>query len=397
MKMLEALVYPCHTKKPEVIPLLCIEMIRRTLKKGVTPLTPYAFGFLGFVLTHFLGEIDGGKVYVRHAFALLEKYKFTDVEPRTRFMIYAVVVHWTEPLQGMMHSWIDVYEKGMRAGDCETALSSIYYYLEAAFYTGRDLDSIDMDLGNYMNQMEDFKQQKIFRFAEPDLQAIHNLRGKSSNTLVLSGTVMDEDKRMALYNEENDQLMISLLLKNRIFLACFFGEFENGAQMMIEHSDMMFKSLVSQVCTPVLAFTGSLCCFAHARKTRSRFHHKHARKFRRKVKQWAERNPNCVFYIILLNAEKAWLSGRRSAAFELYKNAVTTAGRLGFVHDQALANERLAESYLDEGSTSEGKYRLEQSISSTPSGRPWPKCASCNLVLRGWMARRCKNSTLGEA
>ena len=193
MRMLEALVYPCHMAKQEIIPLLCIQMIQRTLKKGVTPLTPYAFGFLGFILAHFMGDFDGGQLYMKHAFALLKKYDFREVEPRTRFMINAGLVHWVQPWQNMMHSFVDIYEMGMRAGDCETATMSIYYYLDAALYTGRDLESIDEDCDLYMKSMADFNQQKSHRYAEITLQAVRNLRGKSSNTTKLTGSVMVQE------------------------------------------------------------------------------------------------------------------------------------------------------------------------------------------------------------
>jgi hypothetical protein len=141
--------------------------------------------------------MEGGKVYAEHAFAMLKKHNYyKGVEPRALFIINSSVWHWTNPLQNVMQSFVDIYDMGMRTGDCKTVLLSIYKYLKAALYTGRDLESIKSDLRIYMNQMVDYKQQKALRFSQVLLQSMRNLRAKSSNTTKLTGSAMNQERSM---------------------------------------------------------------------------------------------------------------------------------------------------------------------------------------------------------
>merc|ERR1712232_51375 len=86
-------------------------------------------------------------------------------------------------------------------------------------------------------------------------------------------------------------------------------------------------------------------------------------KFHKIVKDWAKKgDPNCLHYDLLLDAEKAALKGKKDVAIESYQQAALQAGRSGFIHDQALANERLGDFSLDIGDVDEAKYRYNEAI-----------------------------------
>jgi hypothetical protein len=125
MKMLDAFIFPCYTGKPELLALVCIEMNRHTFRNGVTPYAPVSFSlFLGFLLSHYLGDMEAGKFYAEHAFAILKKYNYKSVEPRTLFMINSAVWHWTNPLQNVMQSFVDYYAV-TRTGFASTATDGL--------------------------------------------------------------------------------------------------------------------------------------------------------------------------------------------------------------------------------------------------------------------------------
>jgi hypothetical protein len=362
MQMLDAFIFPCYTGKPELLALVCIEMNRYTFRNGVTPYAPVSFSFLGFILSHYLGDLEGGKVYAEHAFAMLKKYNYKSVEPRTLFMINSAVWHWTNPLQNVMQSFVDIYDMGMRAGDCETALVSIRYYLEAALYTGRDLESIESDLSIYMNQMVDYKQLKALRLSQALLWTVRNLQGKSSNTPNLTGSAMEEETSMKKYVEAKDELMIAHMHRRQMYLSCYFGEYALGAELAVREGDRTMKALIAQISVPVIAFVGALCCFAEAGRTKNRQYKRQAIRYRRMIKKWSQHNPNCVHYLIILDAEKVALGGNSDKATELYEKAIMFTGRSGLLPDQALANERLAELLLKQNLKEDARYKFERAI-----------------------------------
>jgi tetratricopeptide (TPR) repeat protein len=313
-------------------------------------------------------------MYAEHAVAMLKKHNYRRVEPKTLFIVHSGVWHWTNPLQNSMQTFIDIYHKGMRVGDTETALVSIYYYLEATFYTGgRDLESIEGDLCAYMNQMVDYKQEKTLCFSKCFLQCIRNLQGKSANTTTLTGSVMDQEESLKKYEQEKDELMIGHINRRRMFLACYFGEHEVGAELAVREGDRTRKAIVAQTSVPVVTFVGALSCFVEARRTKKKRYRKQARKYRRMIKQWSHHNPNCFHYSLILDAEKAALGGNVKQAVELYEKAIVLTGRSGLIHDQALANERLAELHLEQNMQSDATYRFERAIELYSEWKAKPK------------------------
>jgi hypothetical protein len=346
----------------QLIPIVCLLMYKTTLKYGITPYAPTAFNFLGYILSHFLGDFEGGKVYGEHCLRLITLHNCKAVEARAIFLYHSGVSHWTCSLQSIMPHYVRVYELAMRSGQSEDGLLSIYYYLEASMYTGRDLSSIENDLANYMIQMVDFKQAKPLFFAQCLLQSIRNLRGKSPSTSVLTGGVMNEDEEMKRCLEAKDKLMLASMYRRKMFLACHFAEHHVLAVLGFTQGDFVFEILVGQTSVPVLAFVLSVSSFAMARHSKYAKYKNQALKYRKMIQKWSSHNPQCVPYIKVLDAEKAALDRKMGAALTLYKEAVIMTGRIGCIHDQALINERMAELYLDMKEPDEAKYRFETAI-----------------------------------
>ena len=206
--------------------------------------------------------------------------------------------------------------------------------------------------------MVDYKQGKALGFSKFLLQSLYNLSGKSGNTSTLTGSVVDQDECLKLYQRRKDAQMIAHVHRRPLFLACYFAEYDLGAEIALKEGDATMQGLISQISVPVIAFAGSLCCYVKARKTRNRTYKRHAKKYHRLIKKWSAQNPNCVHYLTILNAEKAVLKGKTREAVVLYENAILTTGRSGLIHDQALANERLAELHMEQNMMSQSKFRL---------------------------------------
>jgi predicted ATPase len=346
----------------QLIAIVCIYMYKYTLKYGMTPYAPIAISYLGFILCHFLRDMEAGKVYAEHAFRLLKKHDCKGVEARSLFVIHTGVWHWVNPLQTVMPSLIEIYDMAMRAGQSEDGLLSIYSYLECAMYTGRELASIENDLVMYMNQMVDFKQAKALFLSKCLLQSVRNLRGKSPSTSSLTGGVMNEEECMKICREKNDRLMLASMYRRKMFLACYFAEHELNAALGLAHGEFVFQTLVGQTSIPVLAYVLSVSSYAMARQSKKKAASKYkqqATKYRRIIEQWSSHNPRCVPYLKVLDAERAALNGKVDSAFQMYKEAVTMTGRGGAIHEQALINERMAELYLDVHDVEEAIYRFE--------------------------------------
>jgi histidine kinase len=347
----------------QLVLLLCHYLSKYTFKNGITPYAPLALSFQGFILLHVLGDVNGAKIYAEHAMRLIEIHDCRIVEVQTLTVIQSGLQHWFHPLSSVLPAYIQMYNTAMRAGQSEYGLMSIHYYLEAAMYTGRELGWIEKDLVTYMHQMADLKQDKPLFWCKTLLQSIRNLRGKSPNTTVLTGTLMDEDESMSHYDSVTDQVMIAGMYSRKMVLACYFGEHKLNADLGLTRGDFVLSTLIGQTSLPVLAFVLSLSSFAMARHTRNPAKYKHqALKYRKMIKKWSSYNPNCVPYLKILDAEKAASKGKIDDAINMYVDGITMTGRIGSVHNPALTHERMADLYLERKEPQEAKYRLEKAI-----------------------------------
>merc|ERR1719379_786284 len=85
-------------------------------------------------------------------------------------------------------------------------------------------------------------------------------------------------------------------------------------------------------------------------KKKKILYQRHANRANATIQKWVTAgNPNIVHFNALLNAEKTLISGRNGydKVEKYYLSSIIYAKRGGFIHDAALAAERLADFFLN--------------------------------------------------
>jgi tetratricopeptide (TPR) repeat protein len=177
------------------------------------------------------------------------------------------------------------------------------------------------------------------------------------------GDVFDEDVYMQHYRETKDVVFQSLIHRNKMYAACYFGEHEEGASLALTVGEEFLEHLPGQSACVLVTFANGLACYAMLRKTGERKYRRMAKRCRKRIKEWVKKgNPNCLHYEAFLDAEHKACKGQKLAAVHDYKVAIRFAGRRGILHDHALANERLGEFLLECGDFDEANYRFEKAV-----------------------------------
>lgn len=271
-----------------------------------------------------------------------------------------LVMHWTQPYHCSIDPLIYGYRCGMKIGDPENAMYCIYYVMFFSFLCGRSLERLEADCFTYIQKCKDFKQDISVWYINPVLQAIINLRRGPSKT-VLTGEAMNINDLMELKGTGDTTVCAGLSMQ--MVLAAHFGEYEEGAKLALNHGRNAATLLVGCPHSEVIPYVNGICLFVMARRTKKRVYKRAANRCRRKLKHWdSSGNPNCNGYMALLNAEKSALSRNKVEAVKFYKEAIYIAGRRGAIHDQALANQQLAEFQRETGNLSDSKYHYNLAI-----------------------------------
>eukprot|EP00957_Ditylum_brightwellii_P033993 2574466-Ditylum_brightwellii.AAC.1 len=107
----------------------------------------------------------------------------------------------------------------------------------------------------------------------------------------------------------------------------------------------------------VVDFFDGLVFLAMARKTNDIKWTLEAGKALSKLESFAQiGKANCEHKLLLLQAEMKSFLGENDDAFGKYESAIAVAGENGFIHEQAIANERAGDFFVRNGDSRASQY-----------------------------------------
>ncbi|KAG7343689.1 multi-sensor signal transduction multi-kinase [Nitzschia inconspicua] len=372
MKTLDHLATAAYVgNNPEFFTVVVLKSIHYTFNHGITIYSPAAFALIGLLLSCFIDDFAAGWKFASNGLAMLKRVKCKDVESRTIFVSYTYCAHWIMPMKNCMKHLLQGYKIGLSTGDLMSATFCAHFWSEYALYTGMPLADLDSNMTSYAEQMKDFGQAMVLLGHKMVHQVVQILRGKAGHNdgtgIILSGDVMDQEETLNELSVANDEFMMLAMQRYRLILACYIGDYENGASLAMQCMDKCCKALPGQPATVMARFCSSICYYAMARKTRKRRYLQEAKRQHKFLRSWSDRpkdkiNPNFVHREVLLSAELDAFRGKIESAFQKYEVAIRMAGRSGIVQDQALTNERYAALCLEQGNHEEYYFRMNAAI-----------------------------------
>ena len=360
LKTLDKLTTASFITKPEIMPLCIVTSVKWTRRYGYTEYSAPAMAWNGLLLGSFMGDWDGG-----HAFgqACLEIAKNLDeTVSRSNLIAYTYVVHFLLPFEKCIDPLLEAYENGLSTGDVESAMWSIFFYLHLHWLIGTGVERLLRDGTAYSRIMKDFGQIQQHRGASYWTQLFENLVA-GPETSKLNGSAYNEDIGVPEMENAGDFVQLSAFYIAKLSACGFFGDFLEGADLAVKHTDNILKFLPGQAVLTSMLFMSGLCCYAMATTTKEAKFNRHAEKCRKKLKQWVRHgNPNCLHYESLLDAEKERYRGNKWLCVKHYESAILLAGRRGLTQYQALGNERFASYWRSVGNEEEAEYRFQESL-----------------------------------
>ena len=125
----------------------------------------------------------------------------------------------------------------------------------------------------------------------------------------------------------------------------------------------------------------AIACFEQHRRTKRRKCKTMALEFANRLTVWAQKGcPSCQHSAVLMEAEKFVIKNKFSEAIKAYKKSILLAGRLGFINDQALANERLGAYYWSMDLQEEALFHIENATRLYQEWGNRPKCEQMHTL-----------------
>ncbi|MBV7274502.1 diguanylate cyclase [Clostridium sp. PL3] len=327
------------------------------------------------VLLAVLGDLQGSYKFNKLALKLVESEERAQYRASVLFA-YGFMGHaWSESWQDVDQWFKKTLEEAIRYGDhYQIGLASTFMY---AFKADTNLKLL---IEKVMKQVpliiqinNKYAYYMSFLFIHRWLNYIGLTDGKftmnvSQETYDLNGSigvVCSEEECVEFMQQINSLSGIGVYYKEKMYIHYIYDDYA-GAMKYLKESDKYMKQhsgtpyiVECRICNfLVLAVNISEMGAKEAGKARRRLRKEY--KYVKSLAKYNEANFKHLQYI--LEAELARIEGKTYMAVELYELAIQTAGRNGFIRDEALANELAAKMFLASGMNKQAEFYMKEAF-----------------------------------
>ncbi|GAB1543319.1 AAA family ATPase [Scytonema sp. NUACC21] len=350
MRVLITVLVPAYLTTPNLFPLVTFKMVNLSVRYGNSPQAAYGYALYGWLLCGALGDIKSGYEFGQLAMKLLERFDNTELKCKVVNIFNAFVRHWKEHGREIIPAFVDSLKMSLEAGDIEYAGYSSINYCHYTFLLGEDLDSVISSHKPYINLMRKLKQEYVIHSISTVGQTIANLLSESANSCRLIGAIFNEEEMVPVFQEANIMTSLFMTYFYKAMLLYLFKQYDQSVENA-ELAERYTASILGFMTLATHNFYYSLALLASYQnqqnpKAQKRILQK-VETNQKKMINWAEHAPdNYRHKYELIEAEKARVLGNHAKAISHYKEAIQGAAQSGYLQEEALANELVAEFYF---------------------------------------------------
>ncbi|WP_437617414.1 trifunctional serine/threonine-protein kinase/ATP-binding protein/sensor histidine kinase [Sorangium sp. So ce1151] len=340
-------------------PVIC-KAVQISLVHGNTAESAFAYTYFGVLLTH-AEDFDRAARIGNAAIALSDVMGDSGV--RALVYIYAQhqLIHWKVPLSETARYYLEAYRYAMEAGSPFSASCAATCWSGVRIFTGDPLGEVAADMERYAEVAIRFRQNVVKTWHDLLHQFARNLCEEVPDPTRFGGRFYDEDARLPADRADGGAMANYHLCK--MMLCYMFGDFARAAVHAREREPFTAVTATSTF-GPIVALWGSLVRLAVLDRfdeaERARILETVAEN-ERKLEVALPHCPKTIAHkLALVQAERAHVEGRDADARTAFERAVTLARGSGYVHEEALACERLARFHLKQREVRQARTRFRE-------------------------------------
>jgi PAS domain S-box-containing protein len=327
-----------------LIALVICRMVNISLEHGNSDGSCLAYIGLGMILGPHFGDYQAGFRFGRLGYDLVEKRGLRRYQARVYMLFGTIVMPWTKHIHTGRALVRRAFDTANKTGDLAFAAYSCHHLITNLLAAGDSLSEVQREAENGL----EFAQKARFGLAIDVLTAqlglIRTLRGLRSEF----GSCIDDrfdESRVEHHSQRDPGLAFRgcwywiRKLQARVYANDFASALKaaSRAEQLLWTSPSFFE-------VAEYHFYAALARAAQydAASADERAQHLEAlASHHNQLKTWAENCPeNFANRAALIGAEMARLDGGDRDAMDLYEQAIRSARDNGFVHNEAIANER---------------------------------------------------------
>ena len=271
-----------------------------------------------------------------------------------------MIRHRKEPASSTLNRFLEGIKDGIEVGDVKYACFHFACYCAHLFYVGESLSVASEKLIKQSEFIGGFKQVQL-NHARMWHQLNHNLQGLAEDKFLLIGD--DETKILDSWLETNNSMPLFSFYLIKLILCYLFGDYQQ-AIIYARRGKQYLQPSVGQIDFGVYYFYYSLAMLAVCSQNKAKYFSE-ILSCQEKIARWSNHaSDNHLHKHELIAAEIAKISGEHEQAAEHYDRAISLAGKAGYLHESAIAEELAGEFYLSRGRNKIAGYYLNDAYKS---------------------------------
>ncbi|MEW5802010.1 MAG: AAA family ATPase [bacterium] len=337
----------------ELYKLLNLTIVSLSCQFGNADNSAHGWSVYGMVLRSLAGDYKKGYEIGKMAIDLSEQFSSALMRSATFFVFSHFISHWTVHIRESLDYLKKSIHYGIESGDYIHPGYACCRIICHSFIKGTRLPEVLESSRNYLKFLYKTKDKANIDQSECLIQLILSLSGKTERMDSLKGNGYDEDQRLEEIRKGGNYSSLSMFLMSR-FINRYLGRnyqeaYETGCEL-----ERLLPAIMGQAIVWLFPYYFALTLAALYQAGSSGHRKEWMEKMKtcqEKLKIWAEHCPeNILDKYYLVSAEIARLSNEDlDKTMELYDQAIESAGKNGFIQNEALANELAARFWLGKG------------------------------------------------
>lgn len=348
LRILSGLVSPAYQTLPNLLPLIICQMVNLSITYGNTPLSSFAYGLYGLILSREMEDISQGYEWGQLALKILEKFSANYLKTKVFYTVGAYLLHGKCDLQMTINLLKKGYLQGLETRDIELGYSVREISL-FSYFKGKELTELQKEIFDYSQALFQMKQEKSWRDNQMIHQVVLNLLGATDNPCQLTGSVYHEEPMLAIYYADNDHHSLHHFYFHKMILSYLFDEGKT-AYDCAEKATQYLDAVRGMLTRPLFYFYDSLIRLKMLEQSQLSDPESvlnQVNKNQEKLKKWAESAPmNFLHKYHLVAAVKFSFLQEKLAAIETFELAIRLSKENHYIQEQGLACELAAIFYL---------------------------------------------------
>ncbi|MEG4351695.1 AAA family ATPase [Microcoleus sp. LAD1_D3] len=361
LRILSALVSPAYITAPLLLPLVIVEMVNLSVSYGNAPLSAFAYGLYGLVLSGVVQDIETGCEFGQLALNIVELFNANYLKTKVFYTVGVHIIHGKHHVKETIPLLKEGYAIGLETGELELGYSakeiSQYSYL-----IGREIAGLEEEVATYCHALVQFKQEAALNYTQIVHQALLNLLGRSENPCQFVGDAYNEETMLPFHIQANDRNGLHYFYFHKMLVCYLFGETEQALENA-RQAEQYLDAVTGMLNVPMFYFYDSLARLGVCREEGSceekQEHLEKVKSNQETLHKWAHHAPmNFSHKFSLVEAELFRALGENVSAMETYDRAIFLAKENDYLNEEALANELAAKFYLAWGKEKVGQVYL---------------------------------------